>query len=78
MNNEANPLIPESSELLVTGISAALLILLIVAVIRLARSRKVTAVERFGLLLFCLVLPLLGPILTLLLLSRRDSRSRTP
>lgn len=74
MNNAENPLIPTGWEFLVTGISAALIILLVVAVVRLARSQAVTAAERLGLLLFCLVVPLLGPVLTLALLRRRDQR----
>ncbi|MCQ1993811.1 hypothetical protein [Arthrobacter sp. zg-Y1171] len=76
MNNGANPLIPTGWEFLVTGISAALIILLVVAVVRLARSSAVTAGERLGLLLFCLIFPVLGPICTLVILARRESVRR--
>ncbi|MCQ1946510.1 hypothetical protein [Arthrobacter sp. zg-Y1116] len=76
MNNGANPLIPTGWEFLVTGISAALIILLVVAVVRLARSSAVTAGERLGLLVFCLIFPVLGPICTLVILGRRESVRR--
>ncbi|MCQ1986450.1 hypothetical protein [Arthrobacter sp. zg-Y844] len=76
MNNGANPLIPTGWEFLVTGISAALIILLVVAVVRLARSSAVTAGERLGLLVFCLIFPVLGPICTLVILARRESVRR--
>lgn len=77
MNSGDNPLIPTGSEFLVTGISTALMVLLVIAVVGLARSRAVTAPERLGLLVFCLVVPLAGPALTLVLLRRRGQRIRS-
>ncbi|MCC9174245.1 hypothetical protein [Arthrobacter sp. zg-Y179] len=76
MNDGANPTIPAVDTVLVSGIAAALLLLLVWAVIRLARSSAVTAGERFGLLLFCLIFPVLGPICTLVILARRESVRR--
>ncbi|MCC9205510.1 hypothetical protein [Arthrobacter sp. zg-Y769] len=77
MNNGANPTIPTGDTVLVSGIAAALLLLLVWAVIRLARSSAVTAGERLGLLLFCLIFPVLGPICTLVILARRESVRRS-
>ncbi|MCQ2000362.1 hypothetical protein [Arthrobacter zhaoxinii] len=76
MNDGANPTIPAAETFLVSGIAAGLLLLLVWAVIRLARSSAVTAGERLGLLLFCLIFPVLGPICTLVILSRRESVRR--
>ncbi|KAD4059550.1 hypothetical protein GD627_00050 [Arthrobacter yangruifuii] len=71
MNDGANPLVPAADTFLVSGIAAVLVLLLVWAVIRLARSRVVTAGERLGLLIFCLMFPVLGPVCTLVLLDRR-------
>ena len=76
MSNGANPGIPVLDTILVTGIAAALLLLLVWAIIRLARSSAVTAGERLGLLLFCLIFPVLGPVCTLVILARRESVRR--
>ena len=76
MGEGANPTIPAGETILVTGIAAALLLLLVWAVIRLARSSAVTAGERLGLLLFCLIFPVLGPVCTLVVLARRESVRR--
>ena len=75
MDDAANPLIPTSNELLVYGIWVALLVPLVVAVLMLAWSRVVTGRERLGLLLVCLCLPLLGSVLTLMLLHRRRKQA---
>ena len=76
MSEGANPTIPALETILVTGIAAALLLLLVWAVIRLARSSAVSAGERLALLLFCLVFPVLGPVCTLVVLNRRESVRR--
>ena len=65
-----NPVVPTPWELLVGGLAALILALLIWAVIALARTRLVSASERLGLLAACLVLPVIGPVATLVLLHR--------
>lgn len=77
MGEGANPVIPTGWEILVSGIGAALLVLLVWTVIRLARSRAVTGLERLGLLFLCFMLPGVGPVCALAVLARRENARRS-
>ncbi len=69
-----NPIIPTSWEFFITVVGLIQLILLIIAVVRVGRDPWLKPEHKIFLLLVSLLVPLLGPALSLLVVFRTNKR----
>ena len=72
----ANPIIPTQWEFTVLGIGILALLLLVVAVIGIARSHHLTGLARAVWVLVVLAFPVIGPLLWFLVGRRANTSSR--
>lgn len=76
MARGSNPIIPNQWELTILGIGVLALVLFVVVIIDIARSRHITGLARAVWLLVVLVFPLVGPLLWLSIGRRGNATAR--
>jgi threonine/homoserine/homoserine lactone efflux protein len=78
MAQTANPLIPNQWEYTVLGLGVLTLLLFVVAIIDIARSRHLSGLARAVWVLIALAFPLVGAALWFAIGRRDNARNRTP